>query len=802
MSPEVSSPEMSPSEIFDPAKFPPEPPADFADHIAKCKIRVPGNLPRPTSPQLALRATNTYTCLHKSPCPRKTCVIHGNPSNAELSARIPHKVGGYQPENPRKLCSLDGCGLHSSYRPIYSVYPRSIEAIRREEDTGTVPGSVGLGLKPGCLVDQEKEACASRNEAPAAPSHAPSEYSDASEQSDVSEQLDLVKNDDPRFIKPDGSYVLTKVGRCGDPGPTVNRDYISKIFKSEQERAQIFQAYHRGTKIRYDETPPLMLTYGIQYAPEPGSNKRAASRKVLITGLETRTPLADIMARVRGGKILKVTSATSPRPMGHTVIVEFVHPEDAKKYVTFIAGKVEDLFRPNVKVTLLKSHSYPISMEIQNDLNHKFTRLVVYLDFSKHSCQDFLIDFEARFTKPQDLLEDIWTDNEGRLWILFKTVFQAGRFYKQTIRELEHENPGSFDVSLWRFAPDPCDAPVEQLDDFNGPDVFVNMARGSNPSMLDAHLKGRVEEWDWCLEDAAGKNEEEEDEESPELGRASPAAPEEEEATAPLNSSSPEKSSDSGDYPNEYSELSNEERFREIPGLGAGMWMRPWFLETLRKMEEADDGEYPEVDDFLRHRSQSRHVSRRHRRDSSLTHFEKPKDEPGVLEKFCEEQVKLRRERTDSTTPENSFLVSSLDHTDQSTTSTKNGLEYETKMEDETLELDSGGGVKRLIIRDLRKWQNEQKLRKLQEAQRLSRIDTPVPEDETNVVPWKRVNSYANDKEERENYDEVLATYSAPQLWDGRKKYPLTVEGEIERLNDEERARKRKELGLEEEAVW
>ncbi|KAI1086420.1 hypothetical protein F5B19DRAFT_160991 [Rostrohypoxylon terebratum] len=750
--------------------FPPFPPADFADRIAKCKIAPPDNLKPAGSEYLPSRAENTYTCLHKFPCPRQTCVIHGNPSSAEISAKIPHKVGGYWPENPRKMCELDGCGIHTAYHPIYTVDPRGLNIIRSDENINTVPGSVGLGIKPWWRIEQEEQALAKQTMS-----------------LKPSEQPGLIKGNDIIFIKPDRDYILTKVDRSEDPGPTTNRDFLSKIFKDEDERKEAFQAYRRDISNRYDDTPPLMLTYGIQYAPEPGKSTQG-SRKVLITGLDPKMPLYNIMSRVRGGKVLKVTTAKSPMPIGYTVIVEFVHHEDAKKYVAFAANKVKDVFTEGVDVTLLKSDSYPISMEIQNDLNHKFTRLVVYLDFTGFSCKEFVLDFEARFTKPQDLLEDMWMDDRRRLWILFKTVYQAGRFYKQTVRELEQHKPGSFDVSLYRFAPDPCDAPVQELCYLKGLDGPVNLARGKHASLLDGIIEGRAEDWDWVTAKGFEKEkEEEEDEESAEVGRATPA---EEEALISVGSPSPDAPSDSRPSPTHYHERSVEEKFRDVPGLGAAT-------------------------EFRRHQSQSRHTFRRHRRDSSLTQYEKPKDEPGVLEQFCEEQMKLRRgERSDSTTPANSQLHGDIDNTEYPSwvTVKKNDFgDEEDKVEDKPVEEILDEIVRVSVVRDVATAMGGQRLRNLRETPYSSRpgvVSTQVDvatQVDVSLKRRQRANSYANNKEERESYDKLLVTYSAPQPGEYRKKYPLTVEGEIERLNDKEKARRQKEKeksGEKKEIEW
>ncbi|KAI1204232.1 uncharacterized protein F4807DRAFT_472382 [Annulohypoxylon truncatum] len=575
--------------------------------------------------------TYEYTCL-LSPCTRDVCVIHGRPSSAELSARIPHEVGGYYPENPQKSCELDNCGIHVNPKRVFSIHPEGINRIRQDEQVARLPISDTLGMKKDVVA--EKGGLIGRSTSP------------SSSATMFSEQLEWTEIDGEKFVKPAKWYILSVVEKSDDLGIPPNLDFVSKIFSSEEERAQAFEAHRRDTVTRYDETPPLMLTYGIQYAPEPGHYSVASSRKVFITGIDPTMPMWDIMAGVRGGKILKVTAAISPMPIDYTVIIEFVDAHDAKAYVNYVADKTADVFHRGVEVTLFKSHSYPISMGTENDLRQKFTRQIVYLDFSGYSPKDFLHDFEARFRKPEDVLEDLWLDDHGRLWILFQSIEYASRFYKQTIRELERERPGAFDDDMYRFAPDPCDMP---LDDMQEP---VQLARGSHRSLLEAWIEGKLDS----------------EEEHVEVGRA---APPKEEALSTVIPHRPHAPSGSGALPTIPLIPSTPEPPKEIRGLGTGMWSRPWFLDAVRKLDGPEYETFPKGNEFRRHRAQSQFMYRRHRRDPSVSRSTSP-NKPGngqgfSLEKFAEEQMRIRYgQDSDPTTPTNSLLTSDVDYVKQS----------------------------------------------------------------------------------------------------------------------------------------
>ncbi|KAI1456578.1 hypothetical protein F4805DRAFT_475705 [Annulohypoxylon moriforme] len=620
-----------------------------------------------SSPQLDSKQHSPYeyTCLF-SPCTRDVCVIHGRPSSAELSAKVPHRVGGYYPENPQKLCELDNCGIHIPPRTVFSVHPNGINRIRPDERIAYLPLENKLGMKKPGVTEKRNTTDLST--------------SPVSSMSMYSEQLPLAEIYDDKFMKPAKWYILSVVEKIEDLPIPRNRDFVSKIFATEDEREQAFEAYHKETITLYDETPPLMLTYGIQYAPEPGNHPAATSRKVFITGLDSAMPMYEVMARVRGGKILNVTTATSPKPIGHTVIVEFVKAEDAKAYVNFMADKTPDVFSDGVEVTLFKSHSYPISVETENDLRQKFTRQVVYLDFTGHSPKDFLRDFEARFRKPEDVLEDFWLDEAGTLWILFKSIEHASRFYKQTTRELERENPGAFDDDLYRFAPDPCDKPLDEGQE------LVQLARGPHRSLLDVWIKG---EWD------CGEEEYEDEEEEVEVGRSAPPEEDDPAGISPPSPPSPPSSpgpSGSAGPPSMPLPSSAPEQPFEIPGLGTGMWSRPWFLETLRRMNEDD---YTEHSEFRRHRGQSEFMYRRHRRDPSFSRswypyepLDAPRDnQPGPLELFFQEHQRLTRESgIDPYAPSDPIPIDLFRNRQRIPVPVESGYEDENKSEDMSAE--------------------------------------------------------------------------------------------------------------------
>ncbi|OTB06584.1 hypothetical protein M426DRAFT_9363 [Hypoxylon sp. CI-4A] len=293
------------------------------------------------------------------------------------------------------------------------------------------------------------------------------------------------------LVKPAKEYIFTGKGHISaspNAAPS-NRDFVDHLFANDNERDQSFRAHKWESGLRGINSVPNLFTYGIQYAPSPYQVPQAESRMVLFSGLAPGTSISDLMSRIRAGKVLRIIKINNHVVAPCTVMVEFTDPRSAAWCVE--ATKYMDLSRPNesIEATLVNSHSYPIQAEIQDDLLHGFTRQVVLLDFSQESPSQFLDDLEFIFKNPADVLEDVWLDNGGSLFILFTSVQHASRYYKTTIWRKQRLDPEAFEDDLHRFAPDPCDKPF---------DVLVHLylglrARGPYSSLLEA-WKSRKEQ--------------------------------------------------------------------------------------------------------------------------------------------------------------------------------------------------------------------------------------------------------------------------------------------------------------------
>ncbi|KAI1372646.1 hypothetical protein F4677DRAFT_449130 [Hypoxylon crocopeplum] len=285
------------------------------------------------------------------------------------------------------------------------------------------------------------------------------------------------------FVKPPKEHILrikeSENGYTeGVLGP--NRDYVDNIFDSEQERHELFNADRTlaapRNPNRRPNPPPLTFMYGLRYQPESQPSK-IESRMVFITGLAPDTTTSYITSRVRGGKLIRVATANSPPPMGHTVIIEFAEPRVAELYALFMKENISSVFPSGVQVELVNTHSYPLAIETSNDLSDGMTRLIALLDFDQ-PFDEFMADFEFAYGTPEEVLEDTWVDVEGVLFLLFKRITYASRYYKTAIwRKVRHDD-AAFEKDKHYFAQDPCDWDVDEL---RGQ---LCLARGNYPSFL------------------------------------------------------------------------------------------------------------------------------------------------------------------------------------------------------------------------------------------------------------------------------------------------------------------------------
>ncbi|XXG94884.1 hypothetical protein Hte_001143 [Hypoxylon texense] len=473
----------------------------------------------------------SYDC-KLSPCTRDVCVIHGIPSARELDARRPHKVGtGYDPANPRKLCDLKGCTLHQRTKRIDSVplsflqqnppiddevdahkshnhgfydprqHPESMNRNYYPPHLTSVPfistwelqqvggyGPTALRqLPPLTNLNSDRH----RNRGgydPANPRRRPNIINGIPEFDDevmMSKRSHSVYSDDwpeLEFSTPPEWYITKLIGRNRgrwDFYTPPDKDYISRVFTDEQDRENAIAAYSADARLRQNDHLPHMFMYGIRYAPKPESVQASSieTRAIIISGLDPNTKLSVLMSKVRGGKIIKINTAVFAKQL--TAFIQFADTESAKSYMEHMASSsVSVNFGSGSQVSLVNSHSYPISLDLEDQLEHGCTRHLA-ISAMDHP-QEFLKDFSqvSKTTHLEDILEDVWVDNRDILFVLFRSVAGAVRFFGRIHRQAWMAEQLKIKPSSVAFAQDPCDTPAVLA-------WFHGLARGSYPSLLD-----------------------------------------------------------------------------------------------------------------------------------------------------------------------------------------------------------------------------------------------------------------------------------------------------------------------------
>ncbi|KAL7629641.1 hypothetical protein AAE478_001163 [Parahypoxylon ruwenzoriense] len=408
-------------------------------------------------------------------CDEDGCDICGKPSIEELS-RLPHKVGGYDPANPNKACELAGCLVHSRQGGAFAEPPQGFElqgiaegspakapieetqgSVSRRQFFVTSEGSPGYITCPSALAkfnhavsaapkfeipsDTETEATTIRMPRPSRPSRVSRGFSGS------------VSDDGSVFPTPSSSPAPSSFGTPFRPSQEYLQSALVKKYR------------------------PMFFQEGIRNELEINLYSGYGCRAVVITGLQRGTAVRDIMSRIRGGKILKVTTADTLA--GYTAMVQFVDSSHASEYVK-IQGRFS-IFGKDVDVDIAGTISYPLSHETTDDVMAGLTRLVVVLLFRRFTPSQYLDSFKFMFSLPEHIFEDVWMNERGTLHLLFKDLAYAAHYFKIVMQGLRHL---TFQDKVY-FAKDPCDRPLEELR--NGP----VLARGDYPSLLDAWLAKR-----------------------------------------------------------------------------------------------------------------------------------------------------------------------------------------------------------------------------------------------------------------------------------------------------------------------
>ncbi|KAI1759820.1 hypothetical protein GGR53DRAFT_526802 [Hypoxylon sp. FL1150] len=444
----------------------------------------------------------TYTCMMPV-CTRDVCVIHGRPSAAELDSRRPHKVGGYNPFNPRQLCELPSCGIHKHEAKIFGV-PLSLIKKGGEKVDGNGLPQVGVydPMNPRQVFQQpdiNSDILSSQDCKEEAPVNSPQNptlelhqrqvfVSDGSSSAVLEDEqpsfYDSKKEDfhfpgGNEFSTPAEAYVNKLVfgvrGRWTVYVPP-NKDFISKIFADEQEREDAVTAYGAEARMRKGEYLPHIFMYGIRYMPEPKLGVSSPeSRLVTISGLNHDVTVRDITAKVKGGKIISISTAIFASQS--MAFIQFAECQGAQSYVEYMDHHSVAAFGNQGRVFHVNTHSYPIPLELEEHITHGCTRLLAIQSLGRP--EDFIQQFSYTCTHPTHILEDVWIDCRGVLFVLFKSITQAVKLF----RDIHRQDSGiaeklMIELSSVVFARDPCDQPVDTID------WSSDLAREPYPSLL------------------------------------------------------------------------------------------------------------------------------------------------------------------------------------------------------------------------------------------------------------------------------------------------------------------------------
>ncbi|KAH8195552.1 hypothetical protein TruAng_010289 [Truncatella angustata] len=258
-----------------------------------------------------------------------------------------------------------------------------------------------------------------------------------------------------------------------------NEDFVDPIFSNETARRNVIRM-----NLDQNGHVPLMLQYGIQYMPnirtaiaEPGHEHIGFQcRSVIISDLPAVANLRDVMARVRGGNIVRATLVdTISLGTGRTAFVVFSKWLEADAYAVYAQenpGHI-DILGKQATVALAGKPTYP-RRQLQQPGQDQ-TRCLEFRWIPKHICNGLLRNIEHLFHHAEDALEDMWYDQTGSAIMLFKNIDYAIRF---------HEFICNSDAYIDRshnleYIEDPCSGPLERLA------APASLARGNYASLIE-----------------------------------------------------------------------------------------------------------------------------------------------------------------------------------------------------------------------------------------------------------------------------------------------------------------------------
>ncbi|KAH9908961.1 hypothetical protein F4778DRAFT_793037 [Xylariomycetidae sp. FL2044] len=261
-----------------------------------------------------------------------------------------------------------------------------------------------------------------------------------------------------------------------------NEDRLTQIFASEEEREEAIDAHNAQTRRRGFFPFPRVLQYGVRYMPPHDGRSMAEmftsgndSRLIMVSGLADGTLIRDVLARIRGGDVVRATLVRSTA-VQFTALVWMSSCPRAHDYVKDIEDRAGEIFEQGVVVQLAPTPTFPLEPELNSAMDDGCTRCIGIQNFPTDLTGQLLEKLSFWFANDvKGKFEDIWIGTNGTLYLAFTNLEQAIYAYNQI--------PSAFGfpqltLSLG-FAQDHCNDTITTLK------APYPLYRGANASILD-----------------------------------------------------------------------------------------------------------------------------------------------------------------------------------------------------------------------------------------------------------------------------------------------------------------------------
>ncbi|OHW90593.1 t-complex protein 1 subunit beta [Colletotrichum incanum] len=247
------------------------------------------------------------------------------------------------------------------------------------------------------------------------------------------------------------------------------------IWESPLQRERALRNNQRATEARQHSQTPGMFLYGIRYIRNQSNQTLTAgtgfpdvaSRIIIMTGLPDEVHIQRVLEHVRGGRIFNAHTAsmgTGDFSYNHAYI-EFAATEDACKFYRYSCSRefgfvIQDGTSVRVRISFPATDSYPLNKSMQASIDEGSTRCLAIAGFPVMHLEPILksVGMAHSYTKAIthfDCLDD------GSFEISFSSLKSAILVRKCILESSLWTCPA--DKRGMTFRPDPCDAPLEDL---------------------------------------------------------------------------------------------------------------------------------------------------------------------------------------------------------------------------------------------------------------------------------------------------------------------------------------------------